>query len=72
MKNDWVYDCEGNKLQISNQAIDNYYNSDKNGQQYMVAKLFGYVQMLTEQVNRNTIEIHQLKEKIKELEGEKQ
>lgn len=70
MMDDWVYDEKGGKLEISHKAIDAYFNSDKNGQQYMVAKLFGYVQMLTKQVNENTLEIHRLKQKIKELEGE--
>ncbi len=70
MMDDWVYNENGGKLEISHKAIDSYFNSDKNGQQYMVGKLFGYVQMLTKQVNENTVEIHRLKERIRELESE--
>jgi hypothetical protein len=71
LKDDWVYDENDNRLEIKSRAVEAYTNSDKNGKEYLVAKMFGYVQMLTQQLNQNTIEIHQLKQKIQELESEK-
>lgn len=70
MNNDWVYDENGNKLEFNNQPVDAYFNSDKNGKDYKIGKLFGYVQLLTEQLNRNTVEINQLKQRIQRLESE--